>query len=93
MKSRLVVAGLSVLLVSALAGAAWARNPHCAGGIQYVVQGLRDKDKGNTEDYLREMNKAVDQLNQVYGTQPDPAERRMLAGMKSRFQSAIRARD
>ena len=63
MKSRLVVAGLSVLLVAALAGAAWARNPHCAGGIQYVVQGLRDKDKGNTEDYLREMNKAVDQLS------------------------------
>lgn len=72
MKSRLVVAGLSVLLVTALAGAAWARNPHCAGGIQYVVQGLRDKDKGNTEDYFREMNKAVDQLS--LGATEDPAD-------------------
>ena len=63
MKSPLVAAGLSVLLVAALAGAAWARNPHCAGGIQYVLQGLRDKEKGNTEDYLRQMNKAVDQLS------------------------------
>ena len=45
-------------------GAAEARNPHCAGGIQYVVQGMRDKDKGNLEDYSREMNKAVQQLTQ-----------------------------
>ena len=50
-------------LALSLAAPALARNPHCAGGIQYVVQGLRDKDKGNTEDYLRQMNKAVDQLN------------------------------
>jgi tetratricopeptide (TPR) repeat protein len=72
LKSRLVVAGLSVLLVAAFAGASWARNPHCAGGIQYVVQGLRDKEKGNTEDYLREMNKAVDQLS--LGATEDPAD-------------------
>ena len=31
-----------------------ARNPHCAGGIQYVVQGMRDKEKGNTEDRSEE---------------------------------------
>jgi len=31
----------------AFASSALARNPHCAGGIQYVVQGLADKDKGN----------------------------------------------
>ena len=72
MKSRLVVVGLSALLVASLAGAAWARNPHCAGGIQYVVQGLRDKEKGNAEDYLREMNKAVDQLS--LGATEDPAD-------------------
>ena len=50
-----------------LAGVASARNPHCAGGIQYVVGGLRDKDKGLTEDYLRQMNKAVQQLEQCAG--------------------------
>jgi tetratricopeptide (TPR) repeat protein len=54
------------------AGAAFARNPHCAGGIQYVVQGLRDKERGNTEDYAREMNKAVQQLNAC--ADEDPAD-------------------
>jgi tetratricopeptide (TPR) repeat protein len=39
-----------------------ARNPHCAGGIQYVVGGLRDKGAGNTEDYQRQMQKAIQQL-------------------------------
>ena len=39
-----------------------ARNPHCAGGIQYVVGGLRDKNNGNLEDYQRQMQKAVMQL-------------------------------
>jgi tetratricopeptide (TPR) repeat protein len=53
-------------------GEASARNPHCAGGIQYVVQGLRDKERGNTEDYVREMNKAVEQLS-LCATQ-DPAD-------------------
>jgi tetratricopeptide (TPR) repeat protein len=45
-----------------LPGVAGARNPHCAGGIQYVVGGLRDKSSGNTEDYVRQMQKAVSQL-------------------------------
>jgi tetratricopeptide (TPR) repeat protein len=45
---------------------------HCAGGIQYVVQGLKDKERGNTEDYAREMNKAVDQL--VACANEDPAD-------------------
>src|SRR5438094_5933591 len=45
---------------------------HCAGGIQYVVQGLKDKDRGNTEDYQREMNKAVDQLTAC--ATEDPAD-------------------
>ena len=39
-----------------------ARNPHCAGGIQYVVGGLRDKGNGNLEDYQRQMQKAIQQL-------------------------------
>jgi len=51
-------------------GVAEARNPHCAGGIQYVVGGLRDKDKGNTEDYQRQMQKAVAQLQQCAAEDP-----------------------
>jgi tetratricopeptide (TPR) repeat protein len=58
----------------ALAGAAEARNPHCAGGIQYVVQGMRDKDKGNTEDYERQMRKAVEQLSTCAAEDPADAE-------------------
>src|SRR5262245_44661642 len=53
-------------------GVASARNPHCAGGMQYVVQGLRDKERGNTEDYVRELNKAVQQLTQC--AEEDPAD-------------------
>ena len=49
-----------------------ARNPHCAGGIQYVVQGLNDKNKGNFDDYKREMQKAVQQLEQC--ASEDPAD-------------------
>src|SRR5262249_34506747 len=64
------VTTLAVLLFGA--GVASARNPHCAGGIQYVVQGLRDKDRGMMEDYTREMNKAVDQLTQC--AKEDPAD-------------------
>jgi len=70
--SRLVATALVALLLAGLAGTAFARNPHCAGGIQYVMQGLRDKEKGNTEDYQREMNKAVDQLAQ--GATEDPQD-------------------
>jgi len=65
----LALAGLALALVATLAE---ARNPHCAGGIQYVVQGLKDKDRGNTEDYQREMNKAVEQLNSC--ATEDPAD-------------------
>jgi tetratricopeptide (TPR) repeat protein len=61
---------LAVLLLGA--GVASARNMHCAGGIQYVVQGLHDKGNGLMEDYTREMNKAVDQLTQC--ATEDPAD-------------------
>lgn len=72
MKLRLTVAALSVTLCALTAGTAFARNPHIAGGVQYVTQGLSDKQRGNTEDYQREMNKAVDQLS--LGTSEDPAD-------------------
>jgi len=64
-------AGLAAL---AAAGSALARNPHCAGGIQYVVGGLRDKDKGLTEDYQRQMAKALDQLTQCAAEDPADLE-------------------
>jgi len=73
----IAVAGGLVVLALVLATTAWARNPNCAGGIQYVVQGMRDKEKGNLEDYRREMNKAVDRL--VLCSSEDPADFEALA--------------
>jgi tetratricopeptide (TPR) repeat protein len=71
-------AGLAMLaLVLVLAGTAEARNPNCAGGIQYVVQAMRDKEKGNLEDYQREIFKAVDRL--TLGASEDPADLEALA--------------
>jgi tetratricopeptide (TPR) repeat protein len=57
-----------------LAGTAEARNPNCAGGIQYVVQAMRDKEKGNLEDYQREMLKAVDRLTICASEDPEDLE-------------------
>ena len=71
-------AGLATLaLVLVLSGTAEARNPNCAGGIQYVVQAMRDKEKGNLEDYQREMFKAVDRLTLC--SNEDPADLEALA--------------
>jgi tetratricopeptide (TPR) repeat protein len=67
-------AAFAASLLTAIAGVALARNPHCAGGIQYVVQGMRDKDKGNTEDYQRQMLKAVQQLETCATEDPKDAE-------------------
>lgn len=63
LKLRLLMAVVAAAWLATFAGAAHARNPHCAGGMQYVSQALNDKQKGNTEDYVREINKAVDQLS------------------------------
>lgn len=71
--NRRVLSGLAALVMAGLAASAVeARNPHCAGGIQYVVQGLRDRDKGNMEDYQRQMGKAIDQLSLC--AEQDPAD-------------------
>jgi tetratricopeptide (TPR) repeat protein len=67
-------AAFAASLLTAVAGVALARNPHCAGGIQYVVQGMRDKEKGNTEDYQRQMQKAVQQLETCATEDPKDAE-------------------
>jgi Flp pilus assembly protein TadD len=71
---RAIAIGAAAAAFAAVAsgGVAHARNPHCAGGIQYVVQGLRDKEKGNTEDYSRQMGKAIQQLTQCQ--QEDPKD-------------------
>lgn len=74
LRSLTVRGAIAAALALSLAAPALARNPHCAGGIQYVVQGLRDKDKGNTEDYLRQMNKAVEQLNMCANEDPKDFE-------------------
>lgn len=72
MKSRAIALGAAAALSALTLGSvAHARNPHCAGGIQYVAQGLRDKDK-DPESYKRQMLKAVDQLSQC--ASEDPAD-------------------
>ena len=71
-KRTIVTATFTAAALLLVVGVASARNLHCAGGIQYVVQGLKDKERGNSEDYQREMNKAVDQLNTC--ATEDPAD-------------------
>lgn len=78
MRHRAIAIGAVLALqVLALAGTAEARNPNCAGGIQYVVQAMRDKEKGNLEDYQREILKAVDRL--TLGASEDPEDLEALA--------------
>ena len=78
MRHRAIAIGAGLaMLAMVLAGTAGARNPNCAGGIQYVMQGMRDKEKGNLEDYQREMLKAVDRLTMC--ATEDPADLEALA--------------
>ena len=65
-------AAIAVLLTAMTAGVALARNPHCSGGILYVTQAMRDKDKGDMEAYTTEINKAASQLEQC--TTEDPSD-------------------
>ena len=57
MRSKTLSALAVIAAALALAGTDEARNPNCAGGIQYLTQALTDKEKGNTEDYQREIGK------------------------------------
>jgi tetratricopeptide (TPR) repeat protein len=59
---------------SVCAGVAAARNFHCAGGIQYVIQGTKEKDKGNLEDAHRIFGKAVAQLTTCVKEDPNDNE-------------------
>lgn len=71
---KITTLGAAALCLVVLAGTAYARNPHCAGGIQYVVNGMKDKDKGNQEDYERQMHKAVAQLEMCSSEDPEDFE-------------------
>lgn len=78
MRHRAIAIGAALaVLAMVLAGTAGARNPNCAGGIQYVMQGIADKQKGNLEDYQRELLKAVDRLTMC--ANEDPADLESLA--------------
>src|SRR5262245_62605102 len=68
------VTATAAAIVSAAAGTALARNPHCSGGILYVTQGMRDKDRGDAESYQRQMNKAVVELEQCVSEDPNEYE-------------------
>ena len=74
MNKLTIVTTIAAAALALSVNAAFARNMHCAGGIQYVVQGLKDKERGNTEDYVREMNKAVDQLSMCAAEDPNDLE-------------------
>ena len=65
---------LALLAIAISAGSAAARNFHCAGGIQYVIQGTKEKDKGNLEDANRIFGKAVAQLRQCTAEDPNDNE-------------------
>jgi len=72
---------LAAAALASLGGVAEARNPHCAGGIQYFAQAQADKGKGNTEDYQREIGKAVMQLSQCSAEDPNDFEALGYLGM------------
>jgi tetratricopeptide (TPR) repeat protein len=55
-----------------LAPLASARDFRVAGGIQYVIQGTKEKEKGNTEDARRIFGKAVTNLKM--GIENDPKD-------------------
>ena len=66
---------LAVALGLAIAAPrAEARNPHCSGGILYVTQAMRDKDKGDRESYERQIHKAVSELSECASEDPADAE-------------------
>ena len=66
--------GLALLAMAICAGTSAARNFHCAGGIQYVIQGTKEKDKGNLEDAHRIFGKGVAQLRQCTTEDPNDSE-------------------
>lgn len=74
MNMRTIAPVAVALLALTVAGTAWARNPHCAGGIQYLTQAMGDKQKNNMDDYHREISKAVQQLEVCSSEDPNDFE-------------------
>lgn len=73
MKKQLIGAALAAFILGvALAPPAAARDFNVAGGIQYVIQGTKEKNKGNLEDADRIFKKAVMTLTK--GVQNDPKD-------------------
>jgi len=68
------ILGLAVLGLALGSSVALARNFHCAGGIQYVIQGTKEKDKGNLDDAHRIFGKAVAQLTECVKEDPNDSE-------------------
>ena len=68
------ILGLAVLGLALGSSVALARNFHCAGGIQYVIQGTKEKDKGNLDDARRIFGKAVAQLTECTTEDPTDSE-------------------
>jgi tetratricopeptide (TPR) repeat protein len=62
----------AVVFAVAIAPPAAARHFKIAGGIQYVIQGTKEKDKGNLEDAERIFGKAVTNLTE--GVAEDPKD-------------------
>ena len=65
---------VAAFLVALAAPRAEARNAHCSGGILYVTQAMRDKDKGDRESYERQIHKAVGELSSCASEDPNDAE-------------------
>jgi tetratricopeptide (TPR) repeat protein len=72
MKKVIAPALAALVLAAALAPPAAARHFKIAGGIQYVIQGTKEKDKGNLEDAERIFGKAVTNLSE--GVVEDPKD-------------------
>lgn len=72
--NRVVIGAIALCIGCFSAGAAQARNPHCAGGIQYLAQWRGDKEKGNLDDYRRELMKSIQQLEMCAAEDPKDFE-------------------
>lgn len=75
MKKSLIGAALAAFVLGlVLAPRVEAREFHIAGGIQYVIQGTKEKDKGNLEDAQRIFGKAVANLTEGVANDPKDDE-------------------
>ena len=75
MKMKRMRPALAALVLGlVLAPAVEARDFRVAGGIQYVIQGTKEKEKGNLEDARRIFGKAVTNLREGVANDPKDDE-------------------